>query len=236
MEAAEAVGVRIKRAAKVESEADAEAQTQAEPAEPMVGDPILALARASRAVRMSLALQARMIDEALRLQRGDAEGGGGDGPTPSLLTVQFVDPDGRAFDPTALRDDDADIDDAPSAAAGLDLDPRERLIEGVGLRRPSERENLHDPIGREPVSEIVAQTFRDLGLTANWPQLSTQAWAQREMASGVVGKPLADFIPSPRWDPELGPPRRPRHRSPSKLSVVSDTFPARTTRFGEPPS
>ncbi|MBN9320511.1 MAG: hypothetical protein J0I28_12575, partial [Caulobacterales bacterium] len=154
----------------------------------------------------------------------------------SLLTVQFVDPNGRAFDPAAGRDDDADIDDAPSAGAGLDLDPRERLIEGVGLRRPSERENLHDPIGREPVSELVAQIFRDLGLTANWPQLYTQAWAQREMASGAVGKPLADFIPSPRWDPELGPPRRPRHRSPSRLTVVSDTFPARPTHFGEPPS
>lgn len=51
---------------------------------------------------------------------------------------------------------------------------------------------LGDVLAR-PVSEIVAQICKDLGLAPDWTRLAEEAWAIEEMAGGEAGAPLAEW-------------------------------------------
>jgi hypothetical protein len=53
-----------------------------------------------------------------------------------------------------------------------------------------ERDDIYRDVLARPASEIIADLCRDLGLTPDWPVLSRQSWARREMAGEVVGAPL----------------------------------------------
>jgi hypothetical protein len=72
---------------------------------------------------------------------------------------------------------------------GLDAATVERL-EGEAVER-LERDDIYKDILSRPLSEIVADLCRDLGLSPDWSRLAEQDWAKEEIEDGKVGWPLA---------------------------------------------
>jgi hypothetical protein len=132
----------------------------------------MAYARVSRAVRMTIALQTRLIDD--RKRRAEAE------PAP-------IDPDALAVETHKVRagrivlrvieaehpDDDDEIDRLIRRAEDLMDD-----------------EDVYDDIASLPLGRIVARICDDLGLDPDWSRLAEEAWAKAEIASGVEGSPF----------------------------------------------
>ncbi len=133
----------------------------------------LAFSRVSRAVRMTLALQAKAIEDIRAFDRGDA-------PKPK-----------PAASPADVRRQRVKgvVDRAILAehGAGREFEQMSRFAE-----RLLEDENLCDDILSRPMSELVDMICRDLGLKPDWTLFAEETWAQREVESGEVGKPLKD--------------------------------------------
>ena len=139
----------------------------------------LAYDRVARAVRLSLALQSRLVSDLANLERGRAE---------------------AAEDARIEREDSAFFKDHARRERVDRIVRRVTLAEHPGgdayvrLRQEAE-ENLedfdrYDDLLSRPFSEIVDVICRDLGLTPDWTLLSQEGWAQRELASGSPGAPL----------------------------------------------
>jgi len=66
-----------------------------------------------------------------------------------------------------------------------------------------------------PVSELIAEFCRSLGLTPDWEALAAEARAMKEIEAGDVGAPLAAIA-----ERMIAPPlaRRPVPRGPAPLS------------------
>lgn len=190
------------------------------------GDVALAFSRAARAVRLSVALQDRLIKEALR--PNDGNGGAAAESVQTHVKVSFVDgPTGELRDRAA----DARPTVMPSAAeqaahragkaqalgvvrqvaaAALlpgELSPRDekdvldRAERDAAERFESESEHDFTRLMRRPLSEVVAHICRDIGLRPDWSVLAREAWALQEIESGTVGAPLAPFAPPPDRPP-----------------------------------
>jgi hypothetical protein len=138
------------------------------------GDVCLAFARAARAVRLTIALQSRLIadlralDEVLERHRKAG---------PIIATTERK----QCVRRIVQRVIDAEIGDADEYHR-LAAEARERL----------ESDEIYGDVLTRPVGELVAMICRDLGLSPDWPGLAQEAWAQDEIASGQVGSP---FIP-----------------------------------------
>jgi hypothetical protein len=147
------------------------------------GDVSLAYVRVARAVRLTLALRSRLLQD---LQAWDEvaerhlRGGRGNAARARKARI------GRILDRVidAEAGDDAEGDRLAEEA-------RERL----------EHDDIYGDVLARPVGELVAMICRDLGLSPDWIGLAEEAWAQDEIEGGQAGSP---FSP-PRW-PRFDPP------------------------------
>jgi hypothetical protein len=141
------------------------------------GDVSLAYARVARAVRLTIALQSRLLQDLQALDEvveRHLNGGRSNAARERKARVR------RILD----RVIDAEVGDAAEGDR-LAGEVRERL----------ENDDIYGDVLARPVGEIVAMICRDLGLSPDWIRLAEEAWAQDEIAGGQAGSP---FIP-PRW-------------------------------------
>lgn len=135
----------------------------------------MAYARVARAVRLTLALQSRLVSDrrtrderaAAERARAEAEDDESDKARVERIVERVI---------RAEHDDEDTVEQLGAEAA-------ERLDD----------DDLYDDLLDRPLSEIVAIICRDLGLSPDWPRLAEEGWAQREIAEGEPGWPLASF-------------------------------------------
>ena len=161
---------------------------------------VLAFARASRAVRLTFALQTDLVE---KLRRAEAAGSLSAYVAEAFApTTQRTAPS-PAAEPTperARKDAIAGVlTDIVHDAAGDNQERLERLIHEAG-ERLNETDRFADILAR-PMSEVVAHVCAELGLDPDWTRLSRQAWAVEEADSGVVGEALAALDPQPKTPP-----------------------------------
>ncbi|CAN7241240.1 hypothetical protein LJR219_000959 [Phenylobacterium sp. LjRoot219] len=171
------------------AEAPEAAEPPATPAPgPVVqGDVALAYARASRAVRLTVALQARLIKDlqaldeaAVRLRRGE----------------QVEAERERQTLETARKARVERIVERVIRAELSDEDEVDRLAEAAWERL--DHDEIYGDLLAQPVGEIIARVCRDLGLSPDWSRLAEEAWAREEIDSGALGSPfLALSWPEP---------------------------------------
>lgn len=151
------------------------------------GDVALAYARASRAVRLTVVLQAKLIKDlqaldeaAARLRRGeqaDAER--------ARQTLE-----------TARKERVERIVERVIRAELSDEDEVDRLAEAAWERL--DHDEIYGDLTAQPVGEIIARVCRDLGLSPDWSRLAEEAWARDEIDRGAAGSPfLALSWPDP---------------------------------------
>jgi hypothetical protein len=149
----------------------AQAGSDAAGAAPAVlGDIGLAYTRVARGVRLTIALQSKLIEGLQALDRGE---------TDSARWLRECDTKKRVERIVervirAEHDDEEIVDHLTREGA-------ERLDE----------DDISGDVRTRPVSETVAVICRALGLAPDWAHLAEEAWAQEEMASGAAGSPLA---------------------------------------------
>ncbi|CAN7645665.1 hypothetical protein LJR225_005054 [Phenylobacterium sp. LjRoot225] len=149
----------------------------------------LAYGRVSRAVRLTVALQSRLVKDlqeidvvAARRRAGEAADAGRARQQLQAARKARVE---RIVE-RMIRDearDEAEVDRLADAAY-------ERL----------DHDDIYGDLSAKPVSEIIAMVCRDLGLAPDWGRLAQEAWAQEEIDGGAAGSPLMAL----RW---LDPPQ-----------------------------
>lgn len=201
MAIAEALGRQVE-AAPAAAAPDAAEDPAPPPAPLFTGDLVLGFARLARAVRVTVALRARLIGELEAVDelqdrrtghRRDAAREDRKAQLGRVLTRIIED------ETLAACDDDSEGGAAETdAVEGREGDSEacERLIDEA-YERLDDEERYGDLLDR-PVSELIALICRDLGLSPDWPRLAEEAWAQDELRSGRVGTPLADAAAGPR--------------------------------------
>ncbi len=136
-------------------------------------DAALSFSRAARAVRLTIALETRLVAERAALQRGEAAV--------------------RASEASRRRDRihvkvDRLIDEV-AQTEGEDAEVTERLSEAVWERlTETDDEDLLD----RPIEEIVARICADLGLAAGW---AAEAFPVTAAATSAVERPLSQAGP-----------------------------------------
>lgn len=151
-------------------------------------DVALAYGRVARAVRLTVALQARLVKDLQALDEGaarqrirDAAEAGRDRQTAEAARKARVER----------------IVERLIRAEASDEAEGDRLADEAFERL--EHDDIYGDLSARPVSEIIALVCGDLGLSPDWSRLAEEAWAQEELASGAAGPPLTAI----RW---LGPP------------------------------
>jgi hypothetical protein len=134
------------------------------------GDVALAYARVSRAVRLTLMLQAKLIEEFQAAADEAAE-------VKARLAPAY----------RAKARVEAIVERVAESAH--DEDTVDRLISEAAERLDDE--DLYGDLLERPLSELVARICKDLGLEPDWAELAGELWAVREVRSGEVGWPLA---------------------------------------------
>jgi hypothetical protein len=130
----------------------------------------LAFSRVSRAVRLTLALQAKVIEDIRALDSGAAP----KAAAPAEARRERV----RGVVERAIL---------AEHGGGREFERLSRCAE-----RLIEDEDLYGDLLSRPMSETVHGICRDLGLSPDWTRLVEETWAQREIAGGAVGEPLKD--------------------------------------------
>ena len=164
------IGMDLMRALGRRAEAEAAAEVGAEESAPVAKrDPADAFQRLSRAVRLTLAMEAK-TDEALRaLIAGEAE----------VVETRRAEAAARAAKARAERHEakkdkvedvmidviDAEVGDAGARECRYALD--ERLDE----------DEAYEDLADKPLREIVERLCVDLGLTPDWSQWDGEGWA-----------------------------------------------------------
>ena len=143
----------------------------------------LAYARVSRAVRMTILLQSKLIADLQALEAKAAHEAAHANCLNGTQRIGLVHDQKRRIGRTVARIawvDDQDI----ARAQRLGRETVERL----------EQDELYGDILTRPFSEIIAQICDDMGLEPDWPQLAEEAWAKAEIESGGAGGPLAGLM------------------------------------------
>ena len=156
------------------------------------GDLALAYARVSRAVRLTIALQSKLIEDLQALERDTA--------MQSLRAEADVEHAQWSVD----HNHKARIECVVRRVIKAEHADEETYGEMIG--ETGERlddDTLYRDVLTRPISEVVALICRDLGLSPDWPRLAQEAWAQEEIESGKVGGPLAGRT---GWTAESRPP------------------------------
>jgi hypothetical protein len=185
-----------------------QAKGEAEPAAAQ-GDIGLAYARVSRAVRLSLALQSRLIDDLKALE---------DGATRRAAEIEAERDERRAELEDVRRSRVQTVIARVIEAQQSDADAVEALLEDSAERLDDG--DRYDELLSRPFSEIIDVICRDIGVTPDWSRLSQEGWAQAEIDGGAPGAPLAalGLIPRPR---PPGAPPRPGSASPSSTPAIT---------------
>lgn len=135
----------------------------------------LAYDRVARAVRMTIALQARLIEDA-RTREDEAEAAAQDdlAERQEIHKIRAVGVVERVIE-----------------AERQDFDEVSRLV--LKAETLLDDEDLYDDVLSRPIGELVARICRDLGLSPDWTRLAEEAWAKKEMAEGAAGSPFAEW-------------------------------------------
>lgn len=158
------------------------------------GDVVLAYSRASRAVRMAILLQSRLVAEPEAKAEAQTPAPGEDAP--GAIGLRWLEPEEMFEEWTSARRERVEqIVEGVARRERGDDDAAERL--GREAVERLERDDIYGAVLTRPISELVADICRHLGLTPDWPRLSRQPWAQRERAGGAVGGPLKDYAAGP---------------------------------------
>ncbi|CAN7213580.1 hypothetical protein LJR219_000685 [Phenylobacterium sp. LjRoot219] len=185
------IALSVERRATAAEAAEDDAAEAAPVAPPGAsGDVALAYARVSRAVRLTVALQGRVVKE---LQALDEEA--------VRRRVRCEAEAGRERrEAQAARKARVErIVERLIRAEAADEAEGERLADEAYERL--EDDDIYGELTARPVSEIIARVCHDLGLAPDWTRLAEEAWAQDELAGGSVGAPLTAI----RWLDPPGP-------------------------------
>ena len=133
-------------------------------------DAAMAFSRVARAIRMNALLQSRLIKDMVR-------------------TADEVDQLTERLEPAYRHKARVEkIVERVAKAAGDDEDVIDRLVIEAGERLDDE--DIYGDVLQRPVGELVALICEDLGLEPDWDGLANEAWARKEIASGVSGSPF----------------------------------------------
>jgi hypothetical protein len=150
----------------------------------------LAFSRIARAVRQTVALEARLAED--RQAKTAAR----------IASQTHTRAAHRRRDVRAVVAQAIEADAADSDVEDLLLDLEERL---------ADRDNEAD-FAERPIGELVARICRDLGVTPDWSLWEDEDWAVEEAAARPPGSPCAAPAPG---DPGSGdPPDKPPPESP----------------------
>ncbi len=144
------------------------------------GDVTVAYARAARAVRLTLMLQAKVIEAIQALDRKQSA------DAAAARTRAEIDR------PGLIRRRKHRVQRAVwrvASGAFDDNNTLERLFKEAG--ECLDADDIYGDILDTPMSELIAAICNDLGLSPDWPTLAQEAWAKGELESGKVGAPLA---------------------------------------------
>jgi hypothetical protein len=141
-------------------------------------------ARVSRAVRMTLALQSRLVRDFKTPVKASSAGADNDDEDVRWEVVWEPEPPTRDQQRAQARRVMRQV----AEDSGLDRETVERLDAEATERL--KRDDIYADILARPLSEIVADICRDLGLSPDWSRLAQEDWAKREIKSGKVGSPL----------------------------------------------
>jgi hypothetical protein len=144
------------------------------------GDISLAFARVSRAVRQTVALQARLIADRQAFEAGAVSTRVQAAKDRELRGIwakpKQIERAKRMLWRIAAEDTPDDLETA-------------ELIANEAAEQLKD-EDLYGDILTRPFSEIIAEICLDLGLSPNWADLIEEPWAQQEIESGHIGAPL----------------------------------------------
>ena len=141
-------------------------------------------ARVSRAVRMTFALQSRLVSE-FKGASGPHGAEDHNGPIEVLWRNDIVDRD--EVKKRQLRG----IVETLAEGAALDREGVERLVREAGERL--EDDDAYHDLTRRPLGESVALICKDLGLQPDWNLLADIYWAREEIAHSPPGSPYAGW-------------------------------------------
>lgn len=185
------IALSVERRATAADAAEADAPDAGPEAAPVAsGDVALAYARVSRAVRLTVALQGRVVkelqalDEDAARRRIRAEAGAGRE---------------RQQAEAARKARVERIVERLIRAEAADEAEGDRLADEAYERL--EGDDIYGQLSARPVSEIIALVCQDLGLEPDWTRLAEEAWARDELAAGSAGAPLMAI----RWLDPPGP-------------------------------
>jgi hypothetical protein len=144
----------------------------------------MAYARAARAVRMAVLLQSRLAEGPV------ADEAANDAKGPQKIIFGWEEcPDERDERAQARRERLGQIVEHIAEKERGDAEAAERL--GREAAERLERDDIYGDVLERPVSEVVADICRDLGLEPDWDGLFARPWARHEIADGDIGAPLA---------------------------------------------
>ena len=165
-------------------------EREAKAVEPGSGSDLNALARAyaraARAVRLTVMLQSRLIKA--RQEAGAA--------------VEAASRAAAEEASQALRNRENDAKARVSRIvrrvieAEHDDEDRIERLDGEAMDRLDD-EDVYGAVLTRPMSEMVADICRDLGLNPDWAKLAEECWALEEIGGGEVGEPLEAFRARP---------------------------------------
>jgi len=204
----------LTRRALAETEA-AEAAAEAGEPEPAprrgaVVDPALSFSRLSRAVRLTLALEAqtyRQIEDAARRRAAANDDMAGDDDLPADARWEDVIAGSLTFETVRrnLRrqfyaDKDHEIRRAVEEtieASSDDPDEVERL-RGELKERLEDEEDVFEARFSWPIGEAIGLICQDLGIDPDWDRWETRPWAVKEAKESPKGSPYATVPADPR--------------------------------------
>jgi hypothetical protein len=163
-----------------------------------LGDVALAYARTTRAMRLTVMLQARLARDLEGLDEAGAQAG-----------------QARLDSEQARKGSVERIVGRVAEAAGEGEDRAEDLVLEASERLNDD--DLYGDVLARPVSEIVADICADLHLSPDWGRLAAEAWAQAEIAGGAAGAPLRGLVPGVRRPPP--PPPHPGRPAPPRAAA-----------------
>ncbi len=154
-------------------------------------------ARVARAVRMTLALQSRLLQPA-------AEKPSADKTPEEPVTYRFRWMEDPAAEKETQRTRVRRLVRRVAEDALLDREVCERL-EREAAERLVDEDLYGDPTQR-PIGDILAHICRDLGLDPDWGRLSQEPWAKEEIQAGDPASPFRAWMGQPPPDRAPGGP------------------------------
>ena len=155
----------------------------------------LGYARVSRAVRMTIALQSRLIADLKALADSAAQ---------KRIEAEEADENEQAVREETHKVRVVRVVERVLEAEHEDDDQVSPLV--LKAEHLLDDEDLYDDILSRPIGDLVAQVCRDLGLSPDWTRLAEEPWAKKEIERGGAGSPFGEWMgrPSTRPSPQAG--------------------------------